>query len=436
MRPLALCLALVALTAAACGGEPVPSPSILLILADDLGWGDVSFNGRTEWETPNLDDLARRGARLTHCYAGGAVCAPSRAVLLTGRYTVRNGLLRNGDDLPLREVTIAEALRARGYATALFGKWHGGEPRRGRAVHPMDQGFDEFVGFTNGTDAWQHFPRRLWFGRARRPVSGYADTLFADAAIDFVRRHAGRPFFLCLWFTAPHFHIQAPAEDVARYRGRFPERNPRDPVNAAYAAMIHRMDTETGRVLQALWDAGMEERTLVVFTSDHGATFESGNRGASAFHDSNRPFRGGKRTLLEGGIRVPTAVCWPAVLPAGRDIDDSAHHADFLPTFLAAAGAAPDPAWRLDGRSVLDCWLGQAAPPQRTLFWEWRGDGADQAAAMRGNLKLLVDRGRPALYDLVADPREQRNLIGERREAAMDLRRALEAWLAAGHRGE
>jgi len=407
-------------------------PSIVLILADDLGWGDVGFNGRREWRTPNLDRLARQGTRFTRWYTAAVVCAPSRAALLTGRYGIHNGVSGNADDLPAGEVTLAEALRARGYATALFGKWHHGSPRPGSDsyVHPMDQGFDEFFGFTDARHAWEKRPRELWNGRRMEPVEGYADTLFADRAVEFIARSRDRPFFLYLPFTNCHFHVEAPEEDVARFRGRFPERDPAAPANAHYAAMAERLDKEVGRVLEALRRAGIERDTLVVFSSDHGATFEAGNRGASAFHDSNRPFRGQKRTLWEGGIRVPGVVRWPVRVPAGRDSDAVVHMIDVMPTLLAAAGAAPEPAWGLDGLNLLPLWTGEAKEPDRTLFWEWRSEGTHQTAAMRGRMKLVVTRGAPAeLYDVVADPAERRNLAAEQPDLAASLAKELAAWL-------
>src|SRR5215212_9392132 len=198
LSPIVLGLGLLATPAPAAE----PRPNIVLILADDLGWGDVGFNGRAEWQTPNLDRLGAQGTIFTRFYAAAVVCAPSRGALLTGKFTIHDGVVRNNDDLPDGQMTIAEALKARGYATALFGKWHHGQPRGGRTnyVHPLDQGFDEFFGFTDARHAWEKFPRELWEGRALRPASGYADDLFADRAIDFLKRHRSGPFFLYVPF--------------------------------------------------------------------------------------------------------------------------------------------------------------------------------------------------------------------------------------------
>lgn len=420
------------------GKMPVPQnpPNILLILADDLGWGDVGFNGRKDWRTPHLDRLASQGTTFTRWYAGAVVCAPSRGVLLTGKYTIHNGLIRNGDDLPAGEVTIAEALKQRGYATALFGKWHHGKGPGGKWVHPMDQGFDEFFGFTDARHAWEKFPKQLWAGREMKPVQGYASAMFTEHSIDFLRRHKGEPFFLYVPYTESHFHIEAPEEDVAEYKGKFPEKDSAKPVNATYAAMVTRLDKEIGKLLDTLDELGLAQNTLVVFTSDQGATFEKGNQGASSFHDSNRPFRGQKRTLWEGGTRVPGVVRWPAQLPAGKQSREVVHMMDLLPTLLAAAGGKPEREWGVDGVDLLPVWRGQAVASQRTLFWEWRSEGIEHIAAMRGDLKLISPApGLFEMYDVERDPGERRNILAEQSEMAKQLKQELEAWLATGKAG-
>ena len=204
------------------------APNILLIVADDLGWGDVGFNGRTEWKTPQLDRLASRGVVLNRCYTASPICGPSRAAFLTGKYTIHTGVISNEQDLPAEEVTIAEALKPRGYRTAVFGKWQRGKPRSGRddAVHPLDQGFDEFFGFTDSYDALEKYPAKLWQGRDRVEVSGYSDDLITDRAVEFLTRPATSPFFLYLGYLAPHFTIAAPPDEVARHKGMVPETNP------------------------------------------------------------------------------------------------------------------------------------------------------------------------------------------------------------------
>jgi arylsulfatase A-like enzyme len=410
----------------------VPAPNIILILADDLGWGDVGFNGRTEWSTPNLDRLARQGAVLKRCYAAATVCAPSRAAFLTGKYTIHDGVRRNDEDLPDEEVTIAEALKTRGYATGLFGKWHHGKPRGGKAqyVHPMDQGFDEFFGYTDAGKAWEKFPSTIWDGRREVSVSGYFDDLVSDRARDFVNLHKTQPFFLYLALIASHFNIAAPADEIDRHKGKLPEIDTARPLNATYAAMVTRLDRDIGRLVDALDRLGLSHNTLIIFTGDNGPTFEQGNQGTSAALDSNGPLCGQKRTLWEGGIRVPGLVSWPGRIRAGSVCLEPVHLTDLMPTLVAAAGGAIDPAWHVDGHNLLPHWTRKSKAAERTLFWEWQAEGYDQLAAMRGNDKLVVTGGgKPELYDVVADPDERRDLSAIRPELARRLHEELKAWL-------
>ena len=200
-------------------------------------------------------------------------------------------------------MTIAEALKPLGYRTALFGKWHRGRPRSGQneAVHPIDQGFDEFFGYLDADHAWEKFPTKLWDGRREVSVTGYIDDLITDRGVDFVRKNSERPFFLYLAYVATHFHVAAPEDEVALHKGKFVEEDPEVPLKASYAAMVTRLDRNIGRLVETIRQLDLSRETLIVFTSDHGATFESGNGGTSAALDSNRPFRGQKRTLLGGG---------------------------------------------------------------------------------------------------------------------------------------
>ncbi len=428
------CLFVTALLALPTLAVPPPKPTnVIVILADDLGWADVGFNGRREWRTPNLDKLAKQGTVFRRWYTAAVVCAPSRAALMTGKYTIHCGVSANNDDLPASETTLAEALHSRGYTTALFGKWHHGAPPKGMPnwTHPLDHGFDEFFGFTDARHAWEKFPKELWFGREKKPVSGYADDLFTDRAVEFIQKNKERPFFLYLSLVATHLHIEAPAEETARFKGKFPEKDANNPANAAYAGIVTRLDKEVGRVMKTLDDAGVSKNTLVIFTSDHGATFESGNRGASAFHDSNRPFRGQKRTLWEGGIRVPAVVRWPGRVPSGVLSDEIIHMTDVFPTVLAATGGAPVAEWKVDGRNLLGVWTGKEKPSERTLFWEWRTEGYNQIAAMRGDYKLVITGNTtPELFNVETDPAERRSLHAEHPALTKQLRDELTAWLA------
>ncbi len=282
-------LLLVSLVLASCATRLVAeeggrTPNIVLIVADDLGWGDVGFNGRKEWSTPNLDRLAKEGRVL-----GTATQRPSFALrvaraFLTGKATIHSGVRANNVDLPLEEVTIAEALKPLGYRTALFGKWHSGRPRTGQseAVHPSDQGFDEFFGYRSAEHAWEKFPTKLWESRHEVSVNGYIDDLITDRGIDFVRKNSGGPLFLYLAYVATHFHVAAPADEIALHKGKFVEVDAEVPLKATYAAMVTRLDRNIGRLLQTIRQLDHSRETLIVFTSDHGATFESGNNGTSA----------------------------------------------------------------------------------------------------------------------------------------------------------
>jgi arylsulfatase A len=427
---LGLVLAIVVTTGVSAADR---APNVVLILADDLGYADVGFNGRKEWSTPYVDGMAQQGLRANRFYTAAVVCCPSRASLLTGKSTIHCGVTKNNDDLPAAQTTISEALKARGYDTALFGKWHHGAPREKGAsyVHPMDQGFDRFFGFTDATHAWEKFPTELWDGREKKPISGgYADDLFTDRAVAFIAEKRDRPFFLYLPLISAHFNIEAPADEVAKHAGKFPGDDSKRPIRATYAAMVTRMDSEVGRVLKALAKAGLEKDTIVIFTSDHGATFENGNQGASVALDSNAPLRGGKRTLWEGGVRVPLVVRWPGHVKPGSVTSEVLHMTDLFPTIVAASGATGLPK-DLDGRDLLPLWTADTPLPPRTLFWEWRSEGANQLAAMRGDEKLVITSGgRPELFDVKDDPAERKNIAALRPERVNRLNEELKAWMA------
>lgn len=405
-------------------------PNLVILYADDMGWGDVGFNGRKEWSTPNLDRIASQGTTFDRWYTAFPVCAPSRACLLTGRYTIHNTVRNNRTDLPSTETTIAEALKPLGYSTALFGKWHRGQLPDGSFTHPLDQGFDETFGYLDARHAWEHFPKQFWRGRESVPVSGYSCDLIADEAVKFLDRKRDNPFFLYLPFIEPHFHVEAPEENLTKYRGKFPEQDPARPIRAAYAAMIERLDAAIGRIVKTIDDRKLGDNTLIVFSSDNGATFESGNMGASAFHDSNRPFRGQKRSLEEGGIRMPSFVRWTGQVPAQRRSADVIHMTDVFPSLLAAAGSTPNPAWQVDGVSVLDCWRGRAPAPDRTVFWEFQIEGGNMYAAMRGDFKLLEIGGNRFLYNVKDDPGERRTLGQVHPDIFKRLQADLKAWQA------
>jgi len=482
----AMCCVLTAVAGAAAAAPPdrtraqveAPSaqrPNFVIILADDLGYADVGFNGRKEYRTPNLDRLAQEGTNFRRFYAGGVICGPSRASLLTGRYTIHHGVTGNGRTLSTSETTIAAALKPLGYYSALYGKWDSGET-------PLDHGFDEFAGYVNDLEAWEHFPKYMWFGREKRPVHGFSADLVGEFGSEFIKRRRNEPFFLELAFIEPHLKLEAPSADVAKLRGSIKEYDPNLPYNATYAAMIERLDSAVGRVLGTLRAAGLDKNTIVILTSDNGATYESGSLGAAADLDSNRPFRGGKRSVLEGGSRMPTAIRWPGHIPAGIISNDVLTQIDILPTFMAAAGAKPNPAWQVDGADELAVWQGKAKPLPRTIYWEYRKDGWYNMAAMSGDWKLVAENSAefnalkstppispemvqkeeaalgeallagksldslppelardaqaatgtmdaPKLFNIAIDPQERRNYYFARSEIALRLRQDLLGWL-------
>jgi arylsulfatase A-like enzyme len=405
-------------------------PNILIIYADDLGFGDVPFNGRKDWQTPNLDRLAKEGTVFKRWYTASPVCTPSRGALLTGKYTIHNACTHLGSVLPSSEVTIAEALKPAGYATALFGKWHL-SVKPGETGDPIDQGFEEFFGFMTGRQAWQKFPKELCDQRKMVPVNGYSDEMFTDHALDYIQRKKDQPWFLYLAYNTPHGPVEATKEDTAPLLGKFEEKDPTKPYNAMYAAMIERQDKEIGRVLKELDDLKLADDTLIIYTSDNGATFEPIADGATIYFDSNHPLRGQKRNLWEGGIREPAVARWPGHIQAGAESHEVVHMTDVFPTVCAAADAKVDPAWKVDGQNVLDALEGKAKIAPRTLFWEWRYEGSIYYAAMRGDIKLVIcDRNKPELFNVERDPAERINIMSEESALGRRLKKELDAWMS------
>lgn len=370
---------------------------MIIILADDMGYGDLGVLGDGSARTPALDRLTGEGLLLTQHYSASAVCAPARAALLTGRYPHRTGAIdtlegRGLDRLALREVTLADHFRAAGYATGLVGKWHLGalDPR----YHPTARGFQEFVGFRGG---WSdYYQWRLDYNGSFRKADGrYLTDVFSDEALQFVRRHRQQPFFLHLAYNAPHVPLQAPEEAVQPFR----DAGFGEPLATLYG-MIARMDQGIGRLLGELDRLGLAENTIVLFASDNGPQFGS-PAGPRSLERFNAHFNGHKTLVYEGGIRVPAIVRWPASLAAGERSDAMLHFSDWLPTLLAAAGLTPAAGLPLDGRNVLPVLLGRAddSAPQR--FWQWNRYTpvvTSNAAARDGDWKLV----RPALREAMA----------------------------------
>ncbi len=412
-----------------------PPPNIVLIVADDLGYGDLSSYGATDIRTPNIDRIAQRGIRFTHCYANGPECTPTRTALLTGRYQQRVGglecaigvgnvgrydeaiwLQKRGElGLPPAELTLARVLKKWGYRTACFGKWHLGYLER---FLPRRHGFDEFFGILGGNaDYFTHREEngQLTLYRNEKPEDrrGYLTDLFAEEAIAWLKKRDRNPFFLYLPFTAPHTPIQDPDEFDPK-TGTAPWKNRHRPT---YAKMVERMDQRIGDVLAQLRVMGQEDNTIVILLSDNGAD-PNGNNGL---------LRGGKGTLWEGGIRVPCLMQWPSGLPAGKIVSQVAITMDLMPTLLRAANIS-EPAAKFDGTDLLPILRGQASPHPRKLFWRYKRGDIVRKAVRIGDLKLVLDPRGEELHDLSADEREQNNLLPARAQEAEALKKALAAW--------
>jgi arylsulfatase A-like enzyme len=418
-------------------------PNILLIHADDLGYGDLSVYGQTNFQTPSLDRLAREGTRFTQYYSGSTVCAPSRAALMTGLHTGHAWVRGNGE-IPLRpeDVTVAELLRDAGYRTAVVGKWGLGTP--GTAGQPDRQGFEYSFGFLDHRHAHRQFTDHLYRNGQRVGTDlerDYVNDLFTKEAAAFIERQDERPFFLYLNYTVPHAELRVPDDSLTPFRGRFGEKpfenvkadarqagaTPDSPSlgyrsqpvpKAAFAGMITRMDRDIGRLLDLLRERGLDSRTLVMFTSDNGPHREGG--ADPAFFNSSGGLRGIKRDLYEGGIRVPMIARWTGTVPAGRSSDHVWAHWDVLPTLTDLAGAkTPD---GLDGRSTARALRGQSQPAQPFLYWEFHERGFQQAVRM-GNWKAVrLKKDAPLeLYDLAADRNEEREIAARHPEVVAKI---------------
>lgn len=405
-------------------------PNIVLVMADDLGYGHLGTYGQALIETPNLDRLAREGIRFTQVYAGAPVCAPSRSVLMTGLHMGHTPVRGNSGGIPLRDedVTLGEVLQEAGYETGIFGKWGLGE--FGTEGTPTRQGFDVFVGYLHQIHAHFYYPEYLWKNDSRWPLPGnagggrrpadadgertqYAPDEILEHALNFMRANQDRPFFAYIPSIIPHVEVAAPEADVARYAGRWEEEACADPrpgyaharqPKATYAAMISHLDANVGRVLDHLEALGLEENTLLVFTSDNGA--QHGYCTEAEFFDSNGALRGYKGSMYEGGLRVPMLARWPGRIEPGVVSDEVWSFADVLPTFAEAAGAAPPEG--LDGLSVLPALFGGDLPEREALYWELGSEDRLAQAVRMGRWKGI--RGAPEapieLYDLAADPGE------------------------------
>ncbi len=431
---------------------PARKPNIIYILADDLGVGELGCYGQQKIRTPNIDRIAAEGMRFTAHYSGSPVCAPSRCTLLTGMHT-GHAYIRDNDEMesrgdvwhdlslegqrPLKAgtTTVGHVLQGAGYKTACIGKWGLGGP--GSTGEPNRMGFDHFYGYLCQRIAHNHYPSYLWRNREKLPlkntyvypheklpagldpndVKSYAKyigtefsaDLMADEALGFIEANKAQPFFLYLAFTIPHMALQVPEDSLAEYLGTFPETPylgqkdylPHRAPRAAYAAMITRMDRHIGRVMQRVKDLGLDNDTVIMFSSDNGPTFNGGTD--STFFESASGLRGLKQDVYEGGMRVPLVARWPGHIPKGQTSAHPSAFWDMMPTFAELAGVASP---KTDGVSFVPSLLGRPAAqtPRDYMYWEFQGR---QAVRMKNWKAVRLKPNRAIeLYDLTADPAE------------------------------
>lgn len=452
-------------------------PNIVFILADDLGCGDVGCYGQALIKTPHLDRLALEGMRFERHFSGSAVCAPSRCVLLTGLHPGHASIRNNRETkpegqwaIPENSRTLATRLKARGYATGIFGKWGLGGP--GTTGEPLRQGFDRFYGYNCQAIAHNSYPTHLWNDRDRieignppfsahdtfkpderpedlknyRRFSGnhYAPDLIEEQAIAFAEEHAREPFFLYWPTTVPHLALQVPEESLKEYialwddpayqggRGYLPHATPR----AAYAAMVTRMDRGVGRLLERLKALGIDNNTIVIFSSDNGPLYDALGGTDSEFFNSHKGLRGRKGSLYEGGVRVPCIVRWPGVVPAGTVSKRVTGFEDWMPTLLEFTGTEKLPDG-IDGISFAATLRGEKQPEREFLYREFSGYGGQQSVIV-GSWKAIRQKldtrstditSTTELYDLSIDPTESHNVADEHPEVV----RWLEGFLQREH---
>ena len=387
-------------------------PNIVFIMADDLGYADVSCYGRRDYTTPNIDRIAAEGMRFMQAYANSPVCTASRTALITGRYQYRlpvgleeplAGNSRNVG-LPPEHPTLPSLLKRAGYSTTLIGKWHlGWLPD----FSPLKSGYDHFWGFRGG--ALDYFTHKsgtantdtddLWDGDVKIHQAGYLTDLMGERAISAINDYAKarQTFFISLHFNAPHWPWEAPGDEAESQRIRSLAHYDGGSLET-YGRMVRQMDLQIGRVLQALEVAGIASNTIVVFTSDNG-----GERFSDTW-----PFTGKKMELLEGGIRIPAIVRWPGHIRAGSATEQVAISMDWLPTLLEIAGGKPDPAYPPDGISLVRTATQNAPPVPRKIYWRFKANR--QRAVRDGDLKWLEIDGNTFLFNVVADPLERANL--------------------------
>lgn len=436
MNPRLALLATLALVCPLPTSAAPPKPNLLLILADDLGYADLSIHGSKDIPTPHIDSIGHNGVRFTSGYVSSPMCSPSRAGLITGRSQSLFGHDINWepdwpvdpDDergLPLTEKTIADQLKSAGYHSGIFGKWHLGEAPK---FHPNQRGFDEFFGFLSGGHIYfterlrdrpplHHYNTLLERNGEPQPAEpGYLTTVLGNESADFIHRNKEKSWFLFASFNAPHTPLQATPELLERVK------HIKDESRRTYAAMVVGLDDAVGRILQQIRDDGLEEHTLIFFLSDNGGPPENNA-------SDNTPLRGRKGMMWEGGIRVPFLAQWKGVIPAEQIYDRPVSSLDILPTILAAAGATSIATGPLDGTDIVPFLTGEkSGDPHESLLW--RIAERDIWAIRRGDSKLLKQNDNIQLFDLEANIRETRDLSTQHPETRQQLQTHIDSWQA------
>ena len=413
-----------------CATGSQDKPNIIFIMADDLGYADLGCYGQDKIRTPNIDSIAAEGIRFTDCYAGAAVCAPSRSTIITGQHTghtrIRGNRSQATDNrIPLlpEDPSIASVLQNAGYTTGIIGKWGLGEP--GTTGIPAKKGFDHFFGFLNQRNAHTYYPPFVWRNQEKVILEGnqngqrndYVHDSFTEEALSFVEENRNEPFFLYLPYTIPHLELAVPEDSLNEYKGQFPEipytddhyadqTHPR----AAYAAMIARMDRDIGKIMDLLDTHGLTEDTLIFFTSDNGPNDRDGV--TAEFFNNNGPFRGYKGELYEGGIRVPMVAKWPGKIPEGVVNNTPWAFWDLLPTFAELAGAEhPE---QIDGISMISALQNEPQESHEYFYWETTSSGFTQAVRMGDWKAIWVGIENPVeLYNLAEDISESNNIAAD-----------------------
>lgn len=428
MTRLLVTLAAAILLAGAVSAADANKPNVIVFLSDDVGYGEFGFQGNKEIPTPNIDSIAKNGVRFTNGYVAATYCSPCRAGLLTGRYPTRFGHEFNGGGpkgeqnsfgLSLNEKTMADRLKALGYATACVGKWHLGG---GEKFIATARGFDEFYGTVANTPFLN--PPNFIDTRVSKDVtpvkddSFYTTDAYAARAVDWIGKQKDKPFFLYLPFNAQHAPLQAPE----KYLKRFPDLKDKRQI---FAAMMSAMDDAVGAVMKQVKDMGQEENTLVFFFSDNGGPTKQTTSG-------NGPLRGFKMTTLEGGTRVPFCMQWKGQIKPGTTYDHPILNLDILPTAIVAAGGKIDPAWKLDGVDLMPYLTGkEKAPPHEVLYWRF----GEQWAVRKGDWKLCVNnidgvKKAPGLYNLKDDLGEATDLSEKHPDKVKELKALWDKWSA------